>query len=49
MLTQEQAKLIYEAHEIYKVFDSDAEYELLKITNPKLLEAYTALMNVIYE
>lgn len=46
MLTQEQAKLLCDAHEIYSLLDNDEETELLEANNPELLEAYYALHRV---
>ena len=49
MLTQEQAQLICESHEIPQIFENEEEYELLEENNPELLKAYRALVNFAYE
>jgi len=45
-LTQEQAALICDAHEIEQLLDNTEEVELLEENNPELLEAYMALHNM---
>lgn len=46
MLTQEQAQLLCDSHEIYSLLDNEEEVELLEIHNPELLEAYFALHRI---
>ena len=43
MLTQEQAQLLCDAHEVYSLLENEEEIELLEVNNPELLEAYYAL------
>jgi len=43
MLTQEQAQILCDAHEIYSLLENEEEIELLESNNPELLEAYYAL------
>lgn len=43
MLSQEQARILCEAHEVYSLLENEEEIELLEANNPELLEAYYAL------
>jgi hypothetical protein len=43
MLTQEQAAMLCDAHEVYALLENEEEIELLEDNNPELLEAYYAL------
>ena len=45
-ITQQQARLICEAHEVYALLDNEEEIELLENNNPELLEAYYALHRI---
>ena len=46
MLTQIQAQVLCDAHEIYQLLDNEEEIELLDDNNPELLEAYYALHRI---
>ena len=43
MLTQEQAAILCDAHEVYSLLENEEEIELLEAHNPELVEAYYAL------
>jgi hypothetical protein len=45
-LTQEQARLIMDAHEIESTLDSEEEADLLEQNNPDLLNAYLNLQAI---
>ena len=45
-LTQEQARMLCDAHEIFSLLGNDEEIELLEANNPELLEAYFALHRI---
>ena len=46
MLTQEQARMLCDAHGIFSLLDNDEKIELLETNNPELLEAYFALHRI---
>jgi hypothetical protein len=46
MLTNEQAMLICDSHEIIQLLDNEEEVELLSDNNPELLEAYVELVKM---
>ena len=46
MLTQEQAQLLCDTHEVYSLLENEEEVELLEANNPELLEAYYALHRI---
>jgi hypothetical protein len=45
-LTQEQARLIMEAHDIEQMLDNEEEADLLEQNNPDLLHAYLNLQGI---
>jgi hypothetical protein len=45
-LTQEQARLIMDAHEIEALLNNEEETDLLEQHNPELLDAYLNLQGV---
>ena len=45
-LTQEQARMLCDAHEIFSLLGNDEEVELLEANNPEFLEAYFALHRI---
>lgn len=45
-LTQEQARLIMDAHEIERMLDNEEEADLLEENNPELLHAYLNLQGI---
>lgn len=45
-LTQEQAQLLVDAHEVAQLMDNEEEVELLKENNPEMLDAYRALLAI---
>lgn len=45
-LTAEQAQNIIDAHEIDMIFDNVEEYDMLKLNNPELLQAYEVLKEI---
>lgn len=42
-LTQEQAQMLCDAHDVHAMFNNEEEVELLEANNPQLLEAYECL------
>ena len=42
-LTQKQAQMLCEAHEVYALLENEEEIALLDANNPELLDAYYAL------
>lgn len=45
-LTQEQAQLIWDAHDLASVVDNEEEADLLEQNNPELLHAYLELQAI---
>ena len=43
MLTQKQAQMLCDAHEVYGLLENEEEVDLIEANNPELLDAYYAL------
>lgn len=49
MLSEDQAKLLCEAFEVFNILNDEQEVELLEEHNPALLEAYRELYDLAYD